>query len=83
MLRRNVFQFAACAAMTLSFLGLSAPAQAVELDSLNGRQKPVKVEVPANPQRIAVLDMAVLDMLQNWNLLDRVGRCRRRRPFRF
>lgn len=72
MLRRNVLQFAACAAMTLSFLGLSAPAQAVELDSLNGRQKPVKVEVPANPQRIAVLDMAVLDMLQNWNLLDRV-----------
>ena len=32
----------------------------------------VSLEVPADPQRIAVLDMAVLDMLDSWGLGGRV-----------
>ena len=30
------------------------------------------IEVPHNPERIAVLDMAVLDMLDAWGVGDKV-----------
>lgn len=51
------------------------PAQAptaVTITTLNGNKEPVEIEVPYNPQRLAVMDMAVLDMLDNWDLGDRV-----------
>lgn len=75
MIRRSVLKLAAsavAAAAGLVALGFSTAASAAELDSLNGRAKPVKVTVPDNPQRIAVIDMAVLDILTNWGLTERI-----------
>ena len=42
------------------------------MTTLNGNQESVELEVPYDPQRIAILDMAVLDMLDNWGLGNRV-----------
>ena len=58
----------AFAALTLS----QAVAADVTVDSLNEKTQPVKVEVPENPQRIAVIDFAVLDVLDHWNLTDKI-----------
>jgi len=44
----------------------------VTITTLNGSKESVEIEVPYNPQRLAVMDMAVLDMLDNWNLGGRV-----------
>ncbi|MCH1942694.1 siderophore ABC transporter substrate-binding protein [Holdemania massiliensis] len=48
------------------------PNETMTVTTLNGSQEMISVEVPVDPQRIAVLDMAVLDMLDNWGLGDRV-----------
>lgn len=57
---------AAALALT-SFSAVSA-----ELESLTPSGKTVKVQVPDNPKRVAVIDMAVLDMLDYWKLTDRI-----------
>ena len=44
----------------------------ISVTTLNGNQESVELEVPYDPQRIAILDMAVLDMLDNWGLGNRV-----------
>lgn len=44
----------------------------VTITAFNANKEQIKIEVPYNPQRIAVMDMAVLDMLDNWGLGDRV-----------
>lgn len=44
----------------------------VTITALNADAEPVEIEVPYDPQRVAVMDMAVLDMLDNWGLGDRV-----------
>ncbi|PXX78264.1 siderophore ABC transporter substrate-binding protein [Dielma fastidiosa] len=44
----------------------------LSVTTLNGNQESVELEVPYDPQRIAILDMAVLDMLDNWGLGNRV-----------
>ena len=44
----------------------------ITVTSLNGDGEKTEVEVPYDPQRVAILDMAVLDMLDNWELGDRV-----------
>lgn len=44
----------------------------IKVTSLNGEGEKTELEVPYDPQRIAILDMAVLDMLDNWDLGDRV-----------
>lgn len=44
----------------------------IRVSSLNAKDQAIEVEVPYNPTRIAVLDMAVLDMLDNWELGDKV-----------
>ncbi len=44
----------------------------IVISSLNGDRKEVEVEVPLNPERIAVMDLAVLDMLDNFGLGDRI-----------
>lgn len=44
----------------------------ITVTSLNGNMEQVEITLPYNPQRVAVLDMAVLDMLDNWGLGDRV-----------
>lgn len=47
----------------------------VTITSLNGSRETVPLEVPLNPQRVAVLDMAALDILDNLGLGDRVVGC--------
>lgn len=44
----------------------------VTVKTLNGNKESTEIEVPYNPQRIAVLDMATLDILDNLGLGDRV-----------
>ena len=44
----------------------------VSVESLDGNRTAVEVEVPFDPQRIAVLDMAALDILDALGLGDRV-----------
>lgn len=43
------------------------------MNSLNGKNQPVKVTVPKAPKRIAIADYAVLDTLDHWGLAkDRI-----------
>lgn len=50
--------------------------ETVTVTSLNGAGESVKVTVPYDPQRIVVVDMAALDILDNLGLGDRVvGSC--------
>lgn len=62
----------------LMLLGLVAAAAAesapetVAITSLNGNGEAVELEVPYDPQRIAILDMAALDILDRLGLGDRV-----------
>lgn len=44
----------------------------ITITTLNADREEVEIEVPYNPQRIAVMDLAVLDMLDNFGLGDRV-----------
>ena len=44
----------------------------ITITSLDGNGEETQLEVPYNPQRIAILDMAALDMLDNFGLGDRV-----------
>ena len=46
--------------------------ETVTITALDGNKKECEVEVPYDPERIAVLDMAVLDILDNLDLGDRV-----------
>lgn len=48
------------------------PPQTVTITSLNGSKESVELEVPYNPERIAILDMACLDILDRLGLGDRV-----------
>ena len=49
-----------------------AAPETIVVSTLNGAKETIALEVPYDPQRVAVLDMAVLDMLDNWNLGDRI-----------
>ena len=44
----------------------------ITIQTLNGNKESVEMKVPYDPQRIAVLDMASLDILDSLNLGDRV-----------
>lgn len=46
--------------------------ESITIKSLNANQEEVDLEVPYDPERIAVLDMASLDILDNLELGDRV-----------
>ena len=52
----------------------STPAapETITITSLNGNREPVELEVPYDPQRIAILDMASLDILDALGVGDRV-----------
>lgn len=55
----------------------TAPAEAekpetITITSLNGNKEEIQLEVPYDPQRIAILDMASLDILDSLSLGDRV-----------
>lgn len=44
----------------------------VTITSLNGNKEEIQLEVPYNPQRIAILDLAALDIIDNIGMGDRV-----------
>lgn len=44
----------------------------ITITSLDGNQKAAELEIPYDPQRIAVMDLAALDILDNLGLGDRV-----------
>lgn len=50
----------------------SAAPETVTISTLNGSRESVELEVPYNPERIAILDMASLDILDSLGLGDRV-----------
>lgn len=39
---------------------------------MNGNKESVEISVPYDPERVAILDMAVLDMMDSWGLGDKV-----------
>lgn len=63
---------AACAAPRQTATPQSAAPATVTLTALNGSKEPVTVELPYDPQRLAVLDMAALDILDALGVGDRV-----------
>lgn len=50
----------------------SDPSDTVTITALNGSGEAVELSVPRDPQRIAILDMASLDILDSLGLSDRV-----------
>ncbi len=52
--------------------GVSASPASLTIQSLNASKSPIPLEVPYNPQRLAVLDMASLDILDALGLGGRV-----------
>ena len=64
---------AACAGGgTDSEAGTSASPSSLTIQSLNASKSPISLEVPYNPKRLAVLDMASLDILDSLGLGGRV-----------
>lgn len=57
--------------LTVCSAGAEAP-ETVTITSLNANQEAAELEVPYDPQRIAILDMASLDILDNLGLGERV-----------
>lgn len=62
----------ACAAQTDTEAQDNATPASVTITSLNGLQEAHQLEVPYDPQRIAILDMASLDILDALGVGDRV-----------
>lgn len=52
--------------------GAAGQPETVTITSLNGNREQTQLEVPYDPQRIAILDMASLDILDSLGLGDRV-----------
>ena len=46
--------------------------RSVTITSLNGNREMFELEVPYNPERIAILDMASMDILDNLGVGDRI-----------
>lgn len=55
-----------------SFALAEAAPETITITSLNAEREPVELEVPYDPQRIAILDMPSLDILDRLGLGDRV-----------
>ncbi|HIX90353.1 MAG TPA: ABC transporter substrate-binding protein [Candidatus Agathobaculum pullicola] len=85
---KKMLSFVLAGAMALSLMACSAQNSDVSSDSgsqstgdaqksvtvttLNGVSEPMELKVPYNPQRIAVMDLAALDILDRLGLGDRV-----------
>lgn len=80
---RTILTFMTAAAMALSMAACtgktadidSTPntmAETIIIQALNANSEPIDVEVPYDPQRIAILDMPALDILDALGLGDRV-----------
>lgn len=50
----------------------AAAPDTVTITTLNGAKEAVELEIPYNPQRIAVMDLAALDILNTFGLGDRI-----------
>lgn len=66
--------FSVLLALSMMLVGAMAMAESetVTIQSLNGAGEEIELTVPANPQRIAILDMASLDILNSLGVSDRV-----------
>lgn len=49
-----------------------AKPESITIKSLNGNKEEIEIEVPYDPERIAILDLAALDIIDNLGLGDRV-----------
>lgn len=66
--------FSVLMALSMLLVGAMAMAESetVMIQSLNGAGEEIELTVPANPKRIAILDMASLDILNSLGVSDRV-----------
>ena len=66
--------FSVLLALSMLLVGAMAMAESetVMIQSLNGAGEEIELTVPANPKRIAILDMASLDILNSLGVSDRV-----------
>ena len=66
--------FSVLLALSMLLVGAMAMAESetVMIQSLNGAGEEIELTVPANPKRIAILDMASLDILTSLGVSDRV-----------
>ena len=60
------------AASSQGAAGETAAPETIAISSLNGAREEIELEVPYDPQRIAILDMASLDILDALGVGDRV-----------
>ena len=61
------------AALALSAsIGVFAKAKTVTIETFNGKNEKTTVSVPYNPKRVAILDLAALDIIDNLGLGSRV-----------
>lgn len=74
---KKILSLALVALLTLSLCAFASAeeVQTVTITSLNGSKEAVETTVPYDPQRIAILDFAALDILDNLGLGDRVVGC--------
>ncbi len=63
--------FTACGSNDVSVAGGEAP-ETITISAFDANGEAIEVEVPYDPQRVAVVDMASLDILDNLGLGDRV-----------
>lgn len=70
-----VLSLTACGAdktASTSDASANTAAETMTITSLNGSKEEISLEVPSDPQRIAILDMASLDILDALGVGDRV-----------
>lgn len=67
-----IFSLAACGNGSSNGDSDGKEAKTITVTALNGASETVEIEVPYNPERIAVVDMAMLDIIDNLGLGDRV-----------
>ncbi len=68
---KKLIMLAASIMLSASFAAF-AKGKTVTIESLNGKNQAVKVQVPYNPNRVAILDLAALDILDNLGLGNRI-----------
>lgn len=65
-----------CAVLLAGCAGIGNEAveskETIVVQTLNGNKESVEISVPYDPERVAILDMAVLDMMDSWGLSDKV-----------
>lgn len=68
----TAFAVSAVACSNISQETTTEEAKTVTVSSLNGNKEKIEVEVPFDPQRVAVLDMPSLDIIDSLGVGDRV-----------